>query len=421
MGKTKNKMVTDGVQFVARQPIFDNQKEIFAYELLYRDSEANFFPQHLTDEQATGRMFFDAILLHGLNKLTNNHTAFINLSTSALILELPNLISADQAVIEIIERTEELEEVTHFVSDMKKQGYTFALDDYDGDEKWEAVLEQVDYIKLEVEEPIMRTILQAKKLKRKYPKTKIVVERIEDYVTFKQLSDAGVDYFQGYFFSKPEMMSLKNINPTKMIVLELLKLASKPDLNFMLVQEKVAKDLSLTARVLKLANSACGNSNILISSLTQAIVYLGEDLIRQFISVLALSELGQDKPSELTKLGLLRAQFLTLMLEQYDTKIINTGYLVGLVSVLDAVLDCDMAGIVADFKLSKACKDALLNDEGIIGKMLYICKAIELDDWVKIQGQLKKGDVNANKLALAYTQALFYADETLDEINEEQF
>ena len=114
------------------------KKILFAYELLYRDSEANYFPQHLTDCQATGRMFFDAILLHGLNKLTNNHTAFINLSTSALILELPNLISPDQAVIEIVERTEELEDVTHFVSDMKKQGYTFALDDYDGDEKWQA-------------------------------------------------------------------------------------------------------------------------------------------------------------------------------------------------------------------------------------------------------------------------------------------
>lgn len=198
---------------------------------------------YLTDCQATGRMFFDAILLHGLDKLTNNHTAFINLSTSALILELLNLISPKQAVIEVVERTEELEDVTHFVSEMKKRGYTFALDDYDGDEKWQVVLEQVDYIKLEVEEPLIRTVLQAKKLKRKYPRTKIVVERIEDNNVFKQLTEAGVDYFQGYFFSKPEMMSLKNISPTKMVVLELLKLASQSDLDFSLVQKRLKKIL----------------------------------------------------------------------------------------------------------------------------------------------------------------------------------
>lgn len=414
MGKTKTELTKDSAQFIARQPIFDNQKKIFAYELLYRDSEANYFPQHLTDCQATGRMFFDAILLHGLDKLTNNHTAFINLSTSALILELPNLISPNQAVIEIVERTEELEDVTHFVSDMKKQGYTFALDDYDGDEKWQVVLEQVNFIKLEVEEPLMRTILQAKKLKRKYPKTKIVVERIEDNDTFKQLADAGVDYFQGYFFSKPEMMSLQNISPTKMVVLELLKLSSQSDLDFTLVQQKVAKDLSLTARVLKLANGVCGDTQI--SSLSQAIIYLGEDLIRQFITVLALSELGQDKPSELTKLGLVRAKFINLRLEGQDHQLLNAGYLVGLVSVLDAVLDTQMDNIVKDFKLSDVCKQGLLGSKSLIGNALNLCKAIEVDDWELIETQLQKEGINANQLAVSYTKALFYADDILDEI-----
>jgi len=416
MGKTKTEITKDNAQFIARQPIFDNQKNIFAYELLYRDSEANFFPQHLTDCQATGRMFFDAILLHGLDKLTNNHTAFINLSTSALILELPNLIASDQAVIEIVERTEELEDVTHFVSDMKKQGYTFALDDYDGDEKWQVVLEQVDYIKLEVEEPLMRTLLQTKKLKRKYPKTKIVVERIEDYDTFKQLADAGVDYFQGYFFSKPEMMSLKNISPTKLVVLELLKLASQSDLDFTSVQQKVAIDLSLTARVLKLANGVCGNTQI--SSLSQAIIYLGEDLVRQLITVLALSELGQDKPSELTKLGLVRAKFINLRLEGQNNQLLNAGYLVGLVSVLDAVLDKHIDYIISDFKLSDVCKDGLLGNDSLIGDALKLCKAIELDDWQLIERQLQKEGVNANQLALSYTKALFYADDILDEIQD---
>ncbi|WP_042147130.1 MULTISPECIES: EAL and HDOD domain-containing protein [unclassified Pseudoalteromonas] len=414
MGKTKTELTKDSAQFIARQPIFDNQKKLFAYELLYRDSEANYFPQHLTDCQATGRMFFDAILLHGLDKLTNNHTAFINLSTSALILELPNLISPNQAVIEIVERTEELEDVTHFVSDMKKQGYTFALDDYDGDEKWQVVLEQVNFIKLEVEEPLMRTILQAKKLKRKYPKTKIVVERIEDNDTFKQLADAGVDYFQGYFFSKPEMMSLQNISPTKMVVLELLKLSSQSDLDFTLVQQKVAKDLSLTARVLKLANGVCGDTQI--SSLSQAIIYLGEDLIRQFITVLALSELGQDKPSELTKLGLVRAKFINLRLEGQDHQLLNAGYLVGLVSVLDAVLDTQMDNIVKDFKLSDVCKQGLLGSKSLIGNALNLCKAIEVDDWELIETQLQKEGINANQLAVSYTKALFYADDILDEI-----
>jgi EAL and modified HD-GYP domain-containing signal transduction protein len=163
-----------------------------------------------------------------------------------------------------------------------------------------------------------------------------------------------------------------------------------------------------------LANGVCGDTQI--SSLSQAIIYLGEDLIRQFITVLALSELGQDKPSELTKLGLVRAKFINLRLEGQDHQLLSAGYLVGLVSVLDAVLDTQMDNIVKDFKLSDVCKQGLLGSKSLIGNALNLCKAIELDDWELIETQLQKEGINANQLAVSYTKALFYADDILDEI-----
>ncbi len=407
-----NKIKKTENQFVARQPLFNREKEVFAYELLYRDSETNAFPGHLTDQQATGRMFFETLLFHSLDKLADHKIAFINLCTTGMIRELPNLIAPDNIVIEILERVDQIDTINNFIIDMKKKGYHFALDDYDGNEKWSLLLEKVGIIKLEVQTPLIRTILLAKKLRRNYPKIKLLVERIEDYDTFFKLKEAGIDYFQGYFFSKPEMLNLTNINPTKTVILELLNLSTQPNIDFKRVQNKVAKDLSLTTRVLKMANINCRTSSAGIGSLTQAISYLGEDKLRQFISVLAMSELGQDKPSELMKLGLVRAQYLKLMLANEHQDKADTGYLVGLLSVLDAVLDNELSNIISEFKLNQECEQALLACKGVIGQLLQICFTIEQDELHNLTIE----DISTVDSAEAYIQALFYADNTLAEI-----
>ena len=135
-------------QYIARQPIFDGDKSIFAYELLYRDSVNNAFPVGTTDGQATGRLFFNALMLVGIEKLTLNQTAFINLSSEGLLEDLPKLLQPENTVIEIVERTENIELVVERVTELKKAGYVFALDDYDSHEKWQPLLSLVDYIKL---------------------------------------------------------------------------------------------------------------------------------------------------------------------------------------------------------------------------------------------------------------------------------
>ncbi len=403
-------------QFIARQPIFDREVNLYGYELLYRDSEVNAFPMHLSDEQATGRMFFDALLLHGIDTLTNGERAFINLSTSALILELPELIGPKQAVVEIVERTEALHDVADSVAMMRERGYVFALDDYDGNPKWDAMLKAVNYIKLEVAPKLMTTVMEIKRLKATYPHSKIIIERIEDYDTFAKLKNAGADYFQGYFFARPEMMSFKNINPTRLVVFDLMRLAMAESLDFGKIQEKIGKDLSLTARILKLANAHCASNRVTISSLSQAVVYLGEEVIRRFITVLALSELGQEKPSELTKLGLARARFISFMLEKVKSPLVNQGYLVGLVSVLDAVLDTSLDDVLQQFKLSEECELALLREEGDIGDLLKLCQCIERDvqsDFAVFKG---KSHIDLSEIPHAYLEAQTYADQTLSDL-----
>jgi EAL and modified HD-GYP domain-containing signal transduction protein len=368
-------------QFIARQAILDASKQIFAYELLYRDSDNNAFPVGVTDEQATGRMFFNSLILVGKDKLVANHCAFINLSDTTLLQEIPRLLKPDNLVLEIVERSQNIEELLAIVKTLRKQNYKFALDDYDKDPRWEPLLPYMSYVKLELEHPILKTTTLAKKLKRLYPKLKIVVERIETYEDFNYIQQAGVDLFQGYFFAKPEMLTHGNVEPSKLVVFDLLKSTTQPNLNFKEIESKIAKDLSLTARVLKLVNAHSGLDKQEMKSISQAVVYLGEDTLRQFIRVLALSDLGVDKPSELTKFGLMRAQFMSLFLAPGAKEMAEQGYLIGLMSILGAVLDMDLNTVISEFSLDSNSSGALLNYDGLLGGALKIAMAIEENNW----------------------------------------
>lgn len=408
-------------QYIARQPIFNADKSIYAYELLYRDSTHNAFPAGTTDGQATGRLFFNALMLVGIDKLTANHSAFINLSSDALLEDLPKLLRPNQAVIEIVERTENIKLVSERVKQLKKEGYIFALDDYDADEKWLPLLSLVDYIKVEIKEPIIKTSMLIKKLKRNYPETKVIVERIETYEQFKLLKDAGCDYFQGFFFARPEMLSYGNVEPLKMAVLDLLRCTSRPDLDFNEINQRIAKDVGLTARVLKLVNARSANKNLVITSILQAVVYLGEDSIRQFVRVLALSELGSDKPSELIKLGLSRAQFMLLILQPGGKILADQAYLVGLMSVLDAILDMELAVVAKEFSLGDELSTALLSFNGVLGSSLRLVQAVEDDDW-PLATKLLETIRPASNIELVFSamfEARQYADEVLATIIEQ--
>ena len=151
-------------QFVARQPIFDAQQNVFAYELLYRDSAHNAFPVGTSDEQATSRLFFNTLMMLGPDKLTAHHLAFINLSSATILENFPKLLVPQNCVLEIVERTNKIAEVTQRVKALKQEGYKFALDDYDGDDKWAPLLAHVDYIKIEMDDVIIKTNMRIKKL-----------------------------------------------------------------------------------------------------------------------------------------------------------------------------------------------------------------------------------------------------------------
>lgn len=400
-------------RFIARQAILDNTEQLFAYEILYRNSTNNIFPNNVSDTDATSSIIFNTMLLHHIKQISNNTLIFINLSTETLLDKLPNLLNPAQVVIEITERTEDLTNVLLAVKKLKQKGFCFALDDYDGDEKWDNLIHEVDYIKLEICSPLLITLLQIKELKRKYPQKKIIVERIEDYETYYQLKQNGCDYFQGYFFAKPEIKQFKSITPAKLVILRLINLVNNKTLNFTLIQTEIEKDIALSVRLLRLFNNVTHAKKVKLNSVSQILIYLGEDMIRQYIKLLAVSMLSTEKPSELLVLSLVRARFMSSM-TQSDKAGQENAYFVGLISLLDAILNVELMTVLVELNIDNTCQGALINYEGKIGILFLLCKKIEQNDWRAVCNIADRLELEVGVIEKAYHTALSYADQSLN-------
>lgn len=395
---------------MARQPIFDNKKNLFAYEALYRNSEINKFPAQVSDEVATGRVIFDSMLLHDMARLSNGYPIFINFSTESLINKLPQFMPPEHIVIEITERTEQLPQIHSLIKSLKQRNYKFALDDYDGHEKWNDIIEDVDYVKVEVEQPISITLSKIEYIKRHYTNKKIIVERVEDNDTYQLLKDVGCDYFQGFFLKKPEMMKLKTISTKKLTALRLIAESSKSTFDLYNIKKEIERDIGLTVRVLKLASNICRSNRGQFNSIRHAVTYIGTDMIRQFIKLVAVGLIGKEKPAELFSTSLFRAKFMSQMLSLETDKLRESAYLVGLVSLLDCILDADFDLILPELNLSSECLSALMQHDGKVGQVLLLCKKIELNEWEAVELLTKSLDYKLHAVIGSYREAISYAD-----------
>ncbi len=378
--------------YLAKHPILTQNRECIGYELLYRGTTDNQFPQNTTDEKASNDMFLENLSLYGLKAYVGDNLAFVNFSTASLLCELPALLPAKNIIVEIVERTEPTSQVIEHVKKMKDLGFRFALDAFDGEKKWLPLLKEIEFIKLAVLDSVEETIKKYHMLCSCLDNgTKIIVEKVENYQTFELLKQAGVQYFQGYFFATPVMVRHQALNPSKKILVQLISLCAQENLDFKEATQVVMQDIALTTRFLRMVNNISPNSKTKIHSLQQALIYLGEIPFKKMISMFVVSELATDKPSELCRQGVMRAKQCELLVIDFAPDKMFQAYLTGLLSILDAALDTQFDSLIKELNLETEFEDALILKEGLLGHILKAVIANEnaqLTDLSRLQQAL---------------------------------
>ena len=394
--------------YVARQPIFDVDRNVYAYELLFRVGEDNCFPDVNPDE-ATSKILTSTHISLGIEEITGDKKAFINFHRDTLMFRFPTSLDASKVVIEVVETVEVDEALVAACKHIRGLGYPIALDDYDMKGKWEAFIPFTSVVKIDITE-IAHDKIPALVERFKANRIKLVAEKIETYEEFNKFKEMGFDYFQGYFLAKPEIVRHRKLGPSSLTMLELMALSSQAKLDFDEVNKIIERDPSLTYLLLRFINNPLVNKRNKINSLKHALNFMGEVEVKKFISLLALANLSDGQPTELMQMALVRAKFCELVymnIHEKDDPL--KGFLTGLLSLLDAMMEQRIDDLVDKVPISDDVKDALCGQPGTLRNCLLLSQYFERAKWAGIHKFAAKYDLKQSQLHSYYNEAIKWA------------
>lgn len=394
---------------VARQAILDRRQALFGYELLFR-AKLSDDRAHIGDgDAATARVILQALVDIGIERLVGDSLALINM-TRRLLLEHELLpISGKQIGLEILESEAIDEPLIEAIRELSRRGYRIILDDFTLREETplvHALLELADVIKIEVPGRDDAELTNTLRLLRRY-RAQLLAEKVETQEEFKRCLALGFDLFQGYFFCRPEIVGEGNVTETGLSVMRLLAALEDAGNGPKELEHIITADAVLSYRMLRLVNSAYFGLSSAVTSLRHAIVYLGIGNIRNWVRILALAKLD-NRPPELLKIALVRAR----MCEQLGTggKPSPRGeqaFMVGLFSMLDALLNAPLPELVENLNLPTEVGAAILDGSGPFAALLEQVRACEHAQWER----LAAWDVSPVLLAYTYLSAVEWAEQ----------
>lgn len=395
--------------FLARQPIFGTKEDVYAYEIFYRSGLVNAY-DGIDGDHASRSVIFNAFQTFGIQTLTNGKPVFINFTENLINDETATLFPKDQLIVEILETVEAGNEVVKKSKILKDLGYKIALDDFIYTEDYENLIKIADIIKIDFLQYTPEEILV---ISQGFKKTNVILlaEKVETRELFDFAKKLGFSLFQGYFFSKPEIMKSKKLKPIKSTYLQLVNQVNKEnrDFDFKEIAKIITRDLSLSYNLLKLVNSPAFGFRQKIRSIKHGVVALGERELRKWIHLVVVNDMGEGRPDELTRLSLIRARFLELLAAETDLKgEAENIFLIGLFSLLDVILNKPMESVLEEIQAAEIIRQALLNKSGPGASLYKLVIAYEKGQWDQVIHYGEELKIDSQNIINAYFDCLVW-------------
>ena len=398
--------------FLARQPIFDRELNVFGYELFFRTGMNNAFPGG-DGSIASSKVIADGMHTLGLEMVTGGRPAFINFTRDLLLQRVATVMPKENVIIEILETIDPDPEVIAACVELKANGYQLALDDVDLRRAVQAqkLAELADIIKVDFQ--ITTPDEQRALVVRFAPnKSLMLAEKVETRESFDAALRMGYCYFQGYFFAEPVIISSRDVPAFKINLLQLMREIHQENLNFVQLENIMKRDMAVAYKLLRYVNSAALGIRNEISSIKQALVMLGEREVKKWITLLALAGMGEDQPHEMVRVSLTRARLLENL-----ASAANLGdqkgdlFLLGLFSLIDAVIGRPMLEILAGLPIAYQIKNALLGHDNRLRQLFDVVLAYEKANWDAFSAAAKSAGLDEKAVPEAYLQALEWTNQ----------
>lgn len=364
---------------VGRQPIYNRTLDVVAYELLFRNSAEN--RAHVTNgDEATGQLLLNALVEIGLENLVGHQLAFINFTRRYLMDEGLLPLDKSQIVLEVLEDIEPDDEFIQALRRVSAAGYHIALDDFAFSEKYEALVAVARTVKLDVRALNRQQLQEHVSLLRQRGVQHLLAEKVETREDFEFCKQLGFDLFQGYFLSRPLIVTGKTVPGNRLVALELLSQLQDPKVRLEQLDTIVGRDVTLSFKLLQCVNSSALGLRRKVESIRQAISLLGFDRLRMLVSLITLSGFTETPQAVMTA-ALVRGKMCELLGCRLKRDDASSFYLAGLFSLLDVLLNRPLVEIITALHLADDVKDAILNQDGAIGEVLRCVIAVERTEW----------------------------------------
>ncbi len=374
-------------KFIARQPIFDARLKVYAYELLFRGGPQNFYQPRAN---ASSSVIADSITLFDLDQLVGHARAFINADELALRLGAVRLLPPERIVVEILESVPPTEEIVSICRELRAAGYLLALDDFVDSPQIQPLVELANFLKIDFQQfdrDECRELTQKHNRKDLF----LLAEKLETRADLDDARHMGCTYFQGYFFCKPSMVETREIPGNKLIQLQLLSAVSAPEMDYLQIELLLQQEPSLLYRLLRYLNSPALGLRSEVTSIRHAITLLGTDEFRRWASIFALISMGNGHPPELLRTALTRAFFCEELsnaagLSDKSPRL----FLMGLLSISDALLDKPMKEVLNSVPVTEDVKTALSGGDNRLRDVFEMVLALERAEWPKLSSCSEK-------------------------------
>jgi EAL and modified HD-GYP domain-containing signal transduction protein len=396
--------------YVARQPIFNRRKQIYGYELLFRNANA-VYDASVDGDEATSTVLGNSYFNIGMETLTSGKKSFINFTQNLLLKKVPLFLPKQETVVEILENVQPTPELVAACREMAEKGYMIALDDFVYIPELQPLIDIAQIIKFDFRlTPIDQIQAYLERIQRREG-LHLLAEKVETPEEFKCAKELGFEYFQGYFFCKPEVIKGKEISGSQFGLLQIMAEVNKKDFKIADLERLIAPDVSLSYKLLKYINSAFFARAQSIASIQQALVYMGEAEIRRFVSLVAMSGLAKNKPDELVRAACIRGKFCELIGELNPQVVAPSElFTLGMFSLIDAIIDQPMEKIMAELPLEEKIKSALVQRKGELMGYLGLVEFYEKGQWHLVSRVASALNLTESKLPEFYRQACQWAN-----------
>ncbi|MHC6178806.1 EAL and HDOD domain-containing protein [Clostridium sp. JNZ X4-2] len=406
--------------FLARQPILDKLGEILGYEILFRDNNMDNKYELNDGDEATIKVMQNILINIGMNKIVGNKRAFINFTNNILKSDLYSVVSPENVVIEILENIKPTKEVINSCRVLKKNRFILALDDFVFDDSYTELIRLADIIKVDffiTKGSERKHIINV--VKNINPNLKFLAEKVETLEEFNEAVSLGYSYFQGYYFSKPQIIKGQKIPGNKVVYINLIKELNSREFSMDNIESLIKKDISLSYEILKLINSAKYSFKNKIESIKQAVVLLGEKEIKKWLYFICMKPICSDKPRIIMMESLLRAEFSELLTKK--TKLYKhsfNAYLTGVMSLMDVILQKPLSEILDELMIPEDVKCALEGKkENYYSKILDIVISYQKGKWRKSVYLASYINLDGQDLASCYIEAVRWLDDIMSSCN----